>query len=309
MEKLSSKNNNSNEIIISSDNKSDLIISMTGPMTKNYLDLNTLGIALINIQSIFDKTYCYYSNHAKVCSSDRDNFKIIATDVKKGSIIFYAGIVLFTIQQALPLSSFIELTPDLIKDITFKAFDLLINIISKTKANNPPQIIIKNSPNCQIVYSPDGNQISVSKDIATIAQKMRTPLKNISKTFNKNTKGEFRIEDIDSKSKPIVINNENAELFKNNTVISNIPLSIEGVVKSYSKETYSGQFKVISSNSIPIDKYSFTVDKKYQDDDLIFIESLKGTKIRVIAYPEYDTFHITSNTKIIRLYLSPVIEQ
>lgn len=291
------------------DIKSDLIISMTGPMTKNYLDLNTLGIALINIQKIFDKTYCYYFNHERMNSSDRNNFKIIATDVKKGSIIFHAGILLFVAQQTLPFISSLEITSDFIKDITFRIFDLLVKIFTKTKANNPPQINVINSPGAKIIYAENSNTISISKDVADIAQAMRNPLKNISKTFNSGVKGEFKIETTDSKLEPIVINDTNADLFKNSSVKSDIPLLIEGIVKSYSKETFSGQFKVTDSKSIPIDKYLFTVEKEYQNDDLIFIESLKGTKIKVIAFPEYDTLQITSNTKIIRLYLSPKINQ
>jgi hypothetical protein len=101
---------------------------MNGPMTKDAIDLHTLGIALINIQSIFDRSYCHYTGHKKISPLERSNFKLVAHDVQRGSIIFTAGLTAFTIQQSLAITQTID--PKFIMSATFTAFKYLYGELS-----------------------------------------------------------------------------------------------------------------------------------------------------------------------------------
>lgn len=51
-----------------SDNDLKLQIALRGDMTKEYVDLHALGIALINIQTIFDRSYCFYTGRKRITS-------------------------------------------------------------------------------------------------------------------------------------------------------------------------------------------------------------------------------------------------
>lgn len=283
------------------DNK--LLISIKGPMTKDYIDLNMLGITLINIQAIFDKSYCYYTGHKRISAIERNNFKITSNKIEHGSIIFTAGLSLFTIQQALPFVQ--TLDAKLLIDITFKAFNYLHTLLSKTKENKQLVINIINSPNTICNYDADNNVISTTQNVYNIAQDIRPSLRRIAKTFSSGEKGIVEVSSSEFPEAPILITDKNASLFQSNKVVSEIPLQITGIVKSYTAETFTGNFEVLNSSVIPSNKYAFCIDKTAKDNVDPFIESLKGNPITVTAFVEYDvSLGIGSN--ITRLFLKPI---
>ena len=106
----------------------------------------------------------------------------------------------------------------------------------------------------------------------------------------------------------IYLNQDNVSLFKNNYVLSNIPLKIKGVVKSFSIDTHSGQFDILEECSIPKGKYTFFVQEDDADSINIFIDSLKGSPINVIAFVEYDISPAIQST-ITKLFLKPDMSQ
>ena len=280
-----------------SDNDLKLQIALRGDMTKEYVDLHALGIALINIQTIFDRSYCFYTGRKRITSNDRESFKIVAYNVKRGSIIFDAGLTAFTLQQSLAITQTID--PKLIFKATVAGFKFLHKYFSQTNKNNVPTINITNSPGAVFNYNSDNNTISVSNDTLHISQAMRPALRRVATIF-----GELSINSQEYPKEDIVLNNDDAHLFKSNRVISNVPIILNGIVKSFSAENLTGHFDVGPGNAIPIGKYTFVVKDGSGSDINAFIESLKGNSLQVTAFVEYDvTPAIQSN--ITKLYLTP----
>lgn len=284
-----------------SDNDLKLQIALRGDMTKEYVDLHALGIALINIQTIFDRSYCFYTGRKRITSNDRESFKIVAYNVKRGSIIFDAGLTAFTLQQSLAITQTID--PKLIFKATVAGFKFLHKYFSQTNKNNVPTINITNSPGAVFNYNSDNNTISVSNDTLHISQAMRPALRRIATIFGQQP-GELSINSQEYPKEDIVLNNDDAHLFKSNRVISNVPIILNGIVKSFSAENLTGHFDVGPGNAIPIGKYTFVVKDGSGSDINAFIESLKGNSLQVTAFVEYDvTPAIQSN--ITKLYLTP----
>lgn len=204
-----------------SDNDLKLQIALRGDMTKEYVDLHALGIALINIQTIFDRSYCFYTGRKRITSNDRESFKIVAYNVKRGSIIFDAGLTAFTLQQSLAITQTID--PKLIFKATVAGFKFLHKYFSQTNKNNVPTINITNSPGAVFNYNSDNNTISVSNDTLHISQAMRPALRRVATIFGQQP-GELSINSQEYPKEDIVLNNDDAHLFKSNRVISNVPI-------------------------------------------------------------------------------------
>lgn len=279
-------------------------ISLNGPMTKEYIDLHALGIALINIQSMFDRSYGFYTGHKRISSSERKKFKIVAYEVKRGSIIFDAGLLAFTLQQSLAITQTID--PQMIFKATVSGFKYLYNYLSQTKKNNIPKVNIVDSPGAVCNYIEGSNTIITSPETLEIAQRLRPPLRRMSGVFGQE-KGALNISS-NICDDAIYLNQDNVSLFKNNYVLSNIPLKIKGVVKSFSIDTHSGQFDILEECSIPKGKYTFFVQEDDADSINIFIDSLKGAPINVIAFVEYDISPAIQST-ITKLFLKPDMSQ
>lgn len=277
-------------------------ISLKGDMTKDSVDLYSLGVALINVQALFDRSYCFYTGHQRISSNDRKNFKIVAYDVKRGSIIFTAGLTAFALQQTLINQN---IDPKLIFEATSKAFKFLKKLFSQTNKNQPPNVNIINSPGAIFEYNAGENIITASKDTAALSQSLRPSLRRMASVFN-TQQGELTINALDFPEQDIKFNNEDAHLFRSNKVVSDIPIVLSGVVKSFSVETLTGHFDVSSDNVIPAGKYSFTIKDTEYDAVNTFIDSMKGATIKVTAYVEYEV-NPTIQSSITKLYLSPTI--
>ncbi|WP_182185523.1 hypothetical protein [Pectinatus frisingensis] len=286
--------------------KAAITISLHGTMANSKgIDLYILGNTLVNIQNLFDRTYLHYTGHERIRTGDRQYYKIMATNIRKGSIIFDAGLSLFAVQQVLALSGEVTIDPKLLIDTTFTAFKFLLEVLVKTKENNPPEIKVESSTN-PILFNINGdnNIVCVSPAVYEVASNIRQPLKNLSSTFMSNNKGEISVTSKDIPQKCINISNENANLFQGQKIISEKPVLITGIVTSYNHLTFSGHFAVPRGMIIPERQYSFTIEKMYQKNDAFFIDSLKGYSIQVSVRIEYDTSGL-DNSKITKLYLAP----
>ena len=277
-------------------------ISLKGDMTKDSVDLYSLGVALINVQALFDRSYCFYTGHQRISSNDRKNFKIVAYDVKRGSIIFTAGLTAFALQQTLINQN---IDPKLIFEATSKAFKFLKKLFSQTNKNQPPNVNIINSPGAIFEYNAGENIITASKDTASLSQSLRPSLRRMASVFN-TQQGELTINALDFPEQDIKFDNKDAHLFRNQKVISDIPIVLSGVVKSFSVETLTGQFDVAPGNAISPGKYSFFIKNGDRNDLCTFIDSMKGSTINVTAYIEYEV-NPTIQSNITKLYLTPTI--
>lgn len=170
----------------------------------------------------------------------------------------------------------------------------------------PKTINVVDSPQA-IIYNIEGdnNTITISPPINEIAKSYRHILKELAQPFNNGERGAITVCNSNTPDK-ILISDKNSILFKEEKIISDVTLNIKGIVKSYSSENFSGNFYVLNGMSIPEGKYFFTIEKKYRDNDELFIESLKGKTIQVSAKIEYNLL-TNFDTKIIKLHLLPLL--
>lgn len=270
----------------------------------NCVDLALLGRLLTETQCIFDRTYCYYTGKRRITATERNNFKIIANDIRQGSIILDAQLLIVALQQSMPMISETFNDPSLLVDAAFKAIDYIKALLEGLKKNEPPQVEIKDSP-CTCVITGNNNTITVSPDIIAIANDIRKPLRRMANNIKQAGGATYEILSTNPALTPFKMDNSSAEIFRNSTsIISNVPISILGVVKSYNSDTCSGSFYVNVDMALPSDKYSFMIYQKDKTHADYFINSLKGDTIKVWAYVEYSTNQDTAS-KIMRLYLLP----
>ncbi len=281
----------------------NLTIALRGEMTKNGIDMYSLGNTLINSHSLFDRTYSYYSGYKRLSSIERNNYKLLATEIHRGSIIIDTELILHNVQQVLPFVVG-NLSPQLVIETTFTAFKYLYELLSNFRKNTPKETNIIDSP-YSVVYqiNGDNNTINVSPSVHSIAKSYRPIARRLSETFKSGATGEIEISSGIHPNK-ISITDKNAVLFQSQKIISENHLSLTGVVRSYYSEKFSGHFYVLPGMAIPEGKYPFTIEKDYQGNDEFFIESLKGYPVPVLAKIEYDVLPSFDN-KIMRLYLSP----
>lgn len=280
-----------------------LIISLTGEELTKSVNLHMLGTTLINIQALFDRSYCYYTGRSRISPIDRSNFNIVAYDIKRGSIIFDAGLDIVAIQQSLIIGQ--ALDPKLIIEGTLSGFKLLKTFLSQILGkNNTPKVEIKDSPNAICIFQEGTNTLQVSEDALAIAQRMRPPLYRLSKSFHYGTDGVIEITAPNHLDEPIHLDYPTSRLFKSDRVTSDIPLQISGIVCSYSADTYIGQFEVMDGLPIPRGRYPFKIDKDHQTEASYFIDSLNRIPISVTAFVEYEVSP-NMDSRITRLFLAP----
>lgn len=280
-----------------------LTISLTGDALIKSVNLHMLGTTLINIQALFDRSYCHYTGRTRISAADRSNFNVVAYDIKRGSIIFDAGLAIIAVQQSLIIGQTID--PKLILEGALAGFRFLKEFFSKILGkNDTPKVQIINSPYATCIYREGANTFEVSKDTMSIAQGMRAPLRRLSQTLHYGADGALKIASFNNISEPIYLDHKTSQLFKGKRITSDIPLQIVGIVWSYSAETCSGSFEVLDGTTVPQGRYSFKIDKKHYAEANYFIESLKKQPIRVIAYVEYEVSP-DMESSITRLFLAP----
>lgn len=285
-------------------NESDrLTISLTGEALTKSVNLHMLGTTLINIQALFDRSYCYYTGRSRMSAIDRSNFNVVAYDIKRGSIIFDAGLDLIAVQQSLIIGQTID--PKLILEGTLSGFKLLKEFFSKIVGrNDTPKVQIINSPHATCVYQEGKNTFMVSEDTMSIAQGIRAPLRRISQALHYGADGAIEIASLNNINEPICLDHKTSQLFKGKRMISNIPLQISGIVCSYSADSYIGLFEVMNGLAIPSGRYPFKINKDYQSEARYFIDSLNGVPIGVTAFVEYEV-SLDMESTITRLFLAP----
>jgi len=262
-----------------------------------------LGTTLINIQALFDRSYCYYTGRTRITSTDRRNFNVVAYDIKRGSIILDAGLDIIAIQQSLIIGQPID--PKLILEGTLSGFKLLKDFFSKLLGkNDTPKFQIINSPYATCIYQEGKNTFVASEDTLAIAQGMRAPLRRISQTIPYGTDDAIEIAAPSAENDVIRLDRKTSQLFKGKRITSDIPLQISGIVCSYSADSCIGQFEVIDGLAIPSGRYPFKIDRDYQSEARYFIESLNGVPIGVTAFVEYE-ISLDMESTITRLFLAP----
>ena len=282
---------------------SHLTISITGESLTKSVNLHMLGTTLINIQALFDRSYCHYTGRTRISAGDRSNFNVVAYNIKRGSIIFDARLAIIAVQQSLIIGQTID--PKLILEGTLSGFKFLKEFFSKILGkNDTPKIQIINSPHATCVYNERTNTFSVTEDTMSIAQGMRAPLRRISQALHYGADGALEIASHNNQNEPIFIDQRTSQLFKGKRITSDIPLQISGIVCSYSADSYVGLFEVLDGLAIPSGRYPFKINKDYQSEARYFIDSLNGVPIGVTAFVEYEVSPDMEST-ITRLFLTP----
>ena len=280
-----------------------LTISLTGETLTKSVNLHMLGTTLINIQALFDRSYCYYTGRTRISSADRSNFNVVAYDIRRGSIILDAGLDIIAVQQSLIIGQAID--PRLILEGTLSGFKLLKEFFSKILGkNDTPKVQIINSPHATCVYLEGTNTFHVSEDTMAIAQGLRAPLRRISQALHYGADGAIQIASSNNLDEPLFLDDKTSQLFKGKRMTANVPLQISGVVCSYSADSHIGLFDVMDGLAIPSGRYPFKINKDYQSEAHYFIDSLNGIPIGVTAFVEYEVSPDMEST-ITRLFLEP----
>lgn len=216
-------------------------ISLNGDKTKEAIDLYQLGVILTNVQNLYDKGYCYYSGNKKMTAKIRENFKITSKSFKRDSIIFDAEIFICTAQQILGEN----FTPELIIKIVSEAFKYLCAILGEKQKGKTPTINVVNSPNAICIVNTGENTITVSDNVAELADGIKRPLKNIAESVSENSGTELLIVLENNEINPVSITSESAPLFLQGYFRSNTRLYLRGIVKNYSADSFSGKTQIL----------------------------------------------------------------
>ena len=207
--------------------------------------------SLSNINSIFEKVYLVLTDKKRMTDKDREEYKLVAKEIREGSMIIDIGMVITAIQQSNLLSS-LTLNPSDIWSIIQTATSTLLSIL---QANSKGEAVVITGDNNKVIPF---EAFEVMKRIEPHVERL-SQLINPSKGFESIKLG----PGIDESS-TLKIDEESKRLFKAKTNLEEKVIIAN--VNFYKIDTQSGTGSLVINNS---NDEVIEVGSKYEFDFLL----------------------------------------
>ncbi|MHA2055173.1 MAG: fructose 1,6-bisphosphatase [Candidatus Hodarchaeales archaeon] len=282
-------------------NKNSEIITfkLEGSAFRDGISLHELNVALLEFQTIIDKSYSDFTGTKRITKKERDRYKIISRRFGAGSFVTDIQIILIGTQITL---GFIQhFTPQTIWKLTKNTFEFLKLIYTAKKEGTQFNMTVgDNNSNVTLqinknTYKFDGPIYNIGCDSLHHYQNLSALLEN---------KGVEKIEASTQDKPDIVLTQQDKHLFKIPARIEEEPKTIKAEIFDFNKYKNIGKLKVLPGQSIPEGHYSFSVIGA--QDSLKYIYSMvkNMVEIKVLEVSHDDPL---TGKKIIALQVTEII--
>jgi hypothetical protein len=251
---------------------------------------------------IVDQSFIVLSGKTRLNRSERLNYRILASQSRKGSYIQDLQILYDLAQPLLPLIP--QLTSNEIWKSAKIAFDFLITVI-KLRQNG--QQLSVSAPNNQgiVIVSPSGSDqpITIHQTILKIAERSEEPYQSITSRIEKGRVDQ--ISAIDSRKEGILLGEAEKKIFNPETKLEDTPIDIVGSIFDFNKEKNAGKIRVDPGQPIPARDYSFELIKG--QDPISYILAMTKEFVLLRCLPEI-MVHTTGTRVISRLQAISITE-
>ncbi|SFH84746.1 hypothetical protein SAMN05192551_103253 [Tindallia magadiensis] len=259
-----------------------ICFKLEGPDLRENINLYDAITTLSEFHSIVDKSYCVLTNQHRLSKTEREFFRIQASNFRQGSFLVDLEILITGTQLAFPILGLTN--PYTIWEWTRCSFQFIKAMSLARKNGETPQI--KTGENSQIIVITGGNNNLILPDARVIELANRTK-KNYAKLAG--TLQEGRVHSIDigaetSLNNSISLNLAEKDLFKSPTEILTKPIQFHADIYDFNKEANTGKLRVLPGQSIPEGDYSFTVIGS--QDTTKSIQSMLHDGVKVTALEE-----------------------
>lgn len=275
--------------------------SLKGGLNSEYpLDLRATASFLLYFQHLIDKSYCTVNNIDRIRPNRSNVYKVVVKDFTVGSLTSDLMLIVEGARLSLPLLGLS--TPESIWTYTCYACELASRFFSGLKADSKPQIQINGNNNTVIYTDNTGANIEYPRETYDIANKSVPIYRKLSQAMINGSFSEFNAHSESKDIPPIIFNNESAHLFKEHTVIEEIPQTIHCNIIRFDKESLTGKLRILNNNCENLNsEYPFQIignqdSSPYiaaMDRDEVFVKC-----IREISYtslnPKISRFQIIS---------------
>lgn len=270
------------------------------------MDMHDMVMMMAESHALFDKTFGVISGQRRLSSHKRKDFQIIVKDMRQGSLLVYADIVVSGMNLALPL---IGLTnPYTVWEYTRAGFQLLKALYTVHSPSDPEQSdvprISTGDNGTVIVVSGNNNILTFPAPVLDIAARSRTNYRRIANMMSNEGITQFQLssESVPN-AEPIALSMTDQRLFEPTTFLDSNPATFLADLYKFDKEAGTGRLRVTESNVLPNGDYAFSV---IGNQDLAqYIDSMKENQVSITALTE-KTLDPIHGSRIVRLQIMAV---
>ena len=271
-----------------------------------YMDMHDMVMMMAESHALFDKTFGVLSGQRRLSSQKRKDFQVIVKDMKQGSLLLYADIVVSGINVALPIIGLAN--PYTVWEYTRAGFQLLkaLYTVSTANASQQPEYprISTGENGMVIVVSGNNNTMTFPAPVLDIAARSRINYRRISNMMSSDgiTQLQLNSESLPN-SEPITLSVADQGLFEPTTFLEPSPVTFIADLYKFDKETSTGRLHVIASDVLLKGDYAFSVIGN--QDLALYIDSMKESQVSLTALTE-NTLDPIHGRRIVRLQVISV---
>lgn len=246
------------------------------------IPLWSLAEALKEFHHIVDKAYISMSGKDKLTKTERKIYKILATNIKKGSTVIDLLIVLPILMQVTFNWYSTGLTVKELWDLVTNSFKLL-KIIAEVKQQGKRTIITthKSPFTFNIINHGDNVNISIGDILNKVTLKNEPHIKNLAKVVDEENISYISV--LDQKEKGIILTSRENKLFNPETFIDKSPFEFKGKIFKLDIESRKGRLRVLEGDYRG-EEYSFQIIGRQNME--VYVDALKEPYSIIIALKE-----------------------
>jgi len=271
-----------------------ITFKIEGPIIKDDYPLHEVVSILDSFHSIIDVSYLVLAGKNRMTRAERQNFRILATRAKPGSLIYDLKFVYETVEPLLPFVP--QLTSLDVWKSSKAAYEFLKALINLRRNGKVYTVSAPDNQGIIVVSTPGSSPINVTQNIFNIADCSLDSYKSITNQIE-----ERRIESIsavDKKKEGILITNAEKKLFNPETKLEDNPVNVNGKIFDFNTEKLTGKFRVSDGQPIPARDYNFVL---IGDQNFIpYIMAMTVPQVTMRCLPEIEE-HTTGVKYIFRL--------
>lgn len=228
-----------------------------------------------------DKSYLLLSGKEKISKGDRELYKIVASDIKSGSVI--ADLVIIVpplVQTALAFHSMTSgLTVKNIWDLTKNSFKFLKIIAELRNKGEKPSIVQHHNPYAFSFVNQGGTMIiNVGDVVSRNAIRAEQHIKNLAKIVDE--KNVSSITALDYSNDGIILTPKENKIFNPSTFVDKTPIELVGKIFRLDVETRTGRLRILEGEYKG--EYSFQIIGNQQIVSYILALGEKFSKLTVL---------------------------
>lgn len=228
-----------------------------------------------------DKSYLSLTGKEKLYKSDRDRYKIIASDIRTGSIIADLAIVLPPAVQATFFFQAVTsgLTVKNVWELTTKSFTFLKAIAELRHKGTKPTIVQHDNPHgFNIVNQGNNVTINVGDLVSHNAYRSESNIKNLARIVDEKSISSFSA--LDNVKDGIILTPKENKIFNPETFIDRTSIEVMAKIYRLDVETKTGRLRVLEGEYRG--EYSFQIIGKQQIASYIHALGQQSSKVTAL---------------------------